>query len=58
MKEQKPKKIISLSFRVEENLAKRIKDNADKANRSQSNFVTIILTKALDDIDSQNKLMQ
>jgi predicted HicB family RNase H-like nuclease len=58
LKEEKQKKIISLSFRIDEKLANRIKENADKSNRSQSNFVITLLTKELDDIDRTNNIMR
>lgn len=58
MNTDKPKKIVPLSFRVDEELAKRIEENALKANRSKSNFVTTLLTNALDEIDRHNNLMR
>jgi len=57
MKQEKPKKNISLSFRIDENLNDKIEKMADNAKRSKSNFVINLLTDALDDIDRRNNLM-
>jgi len=57
MKQDKPKKNISLSFRIDENLNDKIEKMAENAKRSKSNFVINLLTDALEDIDRRNNLM-
>ena len=53
----KNKKVCTLSFRIEENLNTKITLLSEKANRSKSNFVITLLTKAIDDIERNNNLM-
>ena len=57
MNRQKDKKNITLSFRIDENLNTKIESLSEKANRSKSNFVITLLTKAIDDIERNNNLM-
>lgn len=56
--ENKPKKCVPLSIRIDEELSKRIEEKATKFKRSKSNFVTLLLTNALNDIDRNDFLKQ
>ncbi len=56
MNEQKSKKNITLSFKITEELNKKIETLATKSNRTKSNFVITLLTKGINDID--NNIMQ
>ena len=58
MNSNKPKKNNVLSFKVDDNFKERIENKAQQANRSVSNFVITLLTKAMDDIDRNERLMQ
>lgn len=58
MKDNKTKKKEVLSFKVDENLKERIERRASEANRSMSNFVITLLTRALDDIDRNEQIMR
>lgn len=57
MSAQKPKKDTVLSFKVDKNFKTRLEQKAEKSNRSMSNLVVTLLTKAMDDIDNNEKLM-
>ena len=58
LKEEKPKKIISLSFRIDEELNEKIERMANKAQRSKSNFVIKIITDSLDDIERKESIFK
>jgi len=54
----KPKKNNVLSFKVDDNFKRRLEFKATKANRSMSNFVMTLLTKAMDDLDQNDRINQ
>lgn len=57
MSSEKPKKDNVLSFKVDDLFKARVEEKAKKANRSMSNFVVTLLTRAMDDIDRNDTFM-
>lgn len=51
------KKIYTLSFKINEELNKRIEERATEEKRNKSNFVIKILTEYLDKVDEAKKII-
>lgn len=48
---EESKKTVSFTFRIDELLSQKIDFYAKKSNRTKSNFVLTLLTKAIKDLD-------